>query len=81
MSEIKAKAQSAERLLRNEDFQAIVAEIQSDAVALFKNAACDNITLERAHFSIRATQHIIDALQSRIAAAKMEQRKQDRASD
>jgi hypothetical protein len=83
MSEIKRRAQEARDLAAFEPFRAIADEIKSEAVAVFCNAASDAATIERAHSRIRAVETFLSAIQIRLNADMVAEKKkaQDRGSD
>ena len=83
MSEIKRKAQESRDLAAYGPFIAIVDEIKAEAVQLFLNAGSDINAIERAHSRIRAVDVIMSAIQLRINADMVAEKKkaQDRGSD
>jgi len=65
-----------------EPFKAICDEIRDDAVQLFLNPASDINAIARAHEAIRALETFMAAIQARIDAEKVADKKaQDRGSD
>jgi hypothetical protein len=82
MAVIKQKALEARELLNNLAFQGLMEEIRSDAVGVFLDASCDITRIASAHDRVRAVQTILDALQARLDAEVIEDKKdRDRASD
>lgn len=83
MSDIKALAQQAERLMQNEDFRALLDEIEKDAVELFLRANGDTNTISRASDAVLAVRLVESALKTRIDAAKLEENRKakHRAND
>jgi hypothetical protein len=82
MSDVQQKAIQARQLLEYEPFTAIVDEIRQDAVSLFLNGTSDITEIARAHEAIRAIDKFMAAIQSRLDAEKVAQKKgQDRGSD
>lgn len=83
MSTVKQKAFEARSLLNDPAFQNIMEEIRSDAVGVFLDATCDIDRIAGAHERVRSVQIILDALQARIDAESIEDKKegQHRASD
>lgn len=82
MSLVKQRAGEARRLLADEVFQSVIREIRDDATTFFLNANCDMDEIADAHMRVRATQIILDALQARLDAEAVQNKKdQHRASD
>jgi hypothetical protein len=83
MSDIKRKAAEARALLNDPAFQDIVDEIKQDAVALFLRPKCSIEDMQAAHDRVQSTQTFLDALQARIDAEMIEDKKkgQDRRGD
>lgn len=82
MSNIKQKALEARELLGSSAFQSLMEEIRSDAVGVFLDASCDTTRITDAHNRVRAVQTIFDALQARLDAEAIRDKKdRDRASD
>ena len=72
----------ARRLLEDPVFQEIIGEIRENATGVFLNANCDITAREAAHEKVRAVQTVLDAIQSRIVAERIEKkRNQHRAND
>ena len=82
MLDIRQRATQARQLVDYEPFKAIADEIRDDAVQLFLNPASDINAIARAHEAIRAVETFIAAIQTRIDAEKVADKKaQDRGSD
>jgi hypothetical protein len=82
MLDIRQRATQARQLADYEPFKAIADEIRDDAVQLFLNPASDINAIARAHEAIRAVETFIAAIQTRIDAEKVADKKaQDRGSD
>ncbi len=83
MSDVKRKAAEARALLNDPAFKDIVAEIKQDAVALFLRPICSIEDMQAAHARVQATETFLDALQARINAEAIEDKKkgQDRRGD
>lgn len=82
MATVKQKALEARELLNNPAFNSLMEEIRSDAVGVFLDASCDITRIASAHDSVRAVQTIFDALQARLDAEAIKDKKdRDRASD
>jgi hypothetical protein len=82
MLDIRQRAIQARQLAGYEPFKAIADEIRDDAVQLFLNPASDISAIARAHEAIRAVETFIAAIQTRIDAEKVADKKaQDRGSD
>jgi hypothetical protein len=82
MAVVKQQALEARELLNNPAFQSLMEEIRSDAVGVFLDASCDITRITSAHDNVRAVQTIFDALQARLDAEAIEDKKdRDRASD
>lgn len=73
----------ARSLLRDEVFSTIVEEIRNSAGEVFFNPNADAAALADAHAKVRAVQTFLDALQVRINAEMIEDKKKGlhRASD
>ena len=82
MATVKQKALEARELLNSPAFNSLMEEIRSDAVGVFLDASCDITRIASAHDSVRAVQTILDALQARLDAEAIKDKKdRDRASD
>lgn len=82
MTTVRQRAVEARELLNNLAFQSLMDEIRSDAVGVFLDASCDITRITSAHDNVRAVQTIFDALQARLDAEAIEDKKdRDRASD
>ena len=82
MSEVIARAEEARTLLDHPAFVAIMAEIQEDAVSAFLNPSATPADLEAAHAKVRAVEAVKAAIQSRLDAETIQNRKdQHRGSD
>ena len=82
MSEIKQRAAEARSLMDNAVFQAILSEIQKDAVSAFLRPTATPADLEAAHQKVRAIEFIMTALQSRLSdEAFADKRDQHRGND
>jgi len=82
MATVKQKALEARELLNSPAFNSLMEEIRSDAVGVFLDASCDITRIASAHDSVRAVQTIFDALQARLDAEAIKDKKdRDRASD
>lgn len=82
MDSVKERAAQAIHLRDYEPFKAICEEIKADAVALFLNPASDIDAIARAHQSVRAIETFMAAINDRIDAARIaEKRAQDRNGD
>ena len=82
MSDVQQKAIQARQLAEYEPFQAIVGDIRQNALDLFLNGTSVITEIARAHEAIRAIDMFMAAIQSRLDAEKVAQRKgQDRGSD
>ena len=82
MSDVQQKAIQARQLAEYEPFQAIVEDIRQNALDLFLNGTSAITEIARAHEAIRAIDMFMAAIQSRLDAEKVAQRKgQDRGSD
>lgn len=75
MSEIKRRAMEARALLNDAAFQAVVDEIRNSAVGVFLNPASDAEALASSHEQVRAVQTFLDALQARVNAEAIEDKK------
>jgi hypothetical protein len=79
MLDIRQRATQARHLEGYEPFTAICDEIRNDAVQLFLNPASDITAIARAHEAVRAVETFIAAIQTRIDAEKVADKKaQDR---
>ena len=83
MSEIKRRAQEARELLATEAFRAICDEIKAEAVDLFLASGSDINAIERAQSRVRAIDVFMSAIQARLNADMVAEKKkaQDRGSD
>ena len=82
MSDVRQKAIQARQLAEYEPFQAIVEDIRQGALGLFLNGTSAITEIARAHEAIRAIDLFTAAIQSRLDAEKVAQKKgQDRGSD
>lgn len=82
MLDVYQRAIQARQLAEYEPFKEIAAEIREDAVQLFLNPASDITAIARAHEVIRAIETFMAAIQTRIDAEKVADKKaQDRGSD
>ena len=82
MLDVYQRAIQARQLEGYEPFREICAEIREEAVQLFLNPASDINAIARAHEAVRAVETFIAAIQTRIDAEKMADKKaQDRGSD
>lgn len=82
MSDIRQRAIEARQLAEYEPFKAIVEEVRQNAVGLFLNGSSAITEITRAHEAIRAIDMFMAAIQTRIDAEKVAQKKgQDRGSD
>ena len=82
MATVKQKALEARELLNSPAFNSLMEEIRSDAVGVFLDASCDITRIASAHDNVRAVQTIFDALQARLDAEAIKDKKdRDRASD
>jgi hypothetical protein len=77
MSSVADRAAQAQRLLQDEAFLSLIEEIRTSATEVFLDANCDIDRISKAHEQVRATQTILDALQERINA-KLVKDKKDR---
>jgi hypothetical protein len=75
MSKVADRAAQAQRLLNDEAFLTVIEEIRSEAIGVFLDANCDIHRISGAHEKVRATQTILDALQERINAKLVEDKK------
>lgn len=75
MSRVNEKAGEAHRLLNDEAFLSLIEEIRTSAMEVFLNANCDIDQISKAHEKVRATQIILDALQERLNAKLVEDKK------
>lgn len=78
MSDNQSKGVAAQRLLENEDFLLIIADIRAKASELFLHPSCAITDIQAAHEKVRATHIIVGALQACIASAKIETKRKDR---
>jgi hypothetical protein len=79
MLDIRQRATQARQLEGYEPFTAICDEIRNDALQLFLNPASDITAIARAHEAVRAVETFIAAIQTRIDAEKVADKKaQDR---
>ncbi len=79
MLDVHQRAIQARQLAEYEPFRAIADEIREDAVQLFLNPASDITAIARAHEAVRAVETFIAAIQTRIDAEKVADKKaQDR---
>lgn len=69
--EISHAANEARELKDSAAFQSVMDEIVTNATKLFLDANCDTTTLSKAHEGVRAVQHVMDAIQSRLTAETM----------
>jgi transposase-like protein len=82
MLDVYQRAIQARQLEGYEPFREICAEIREEAVQLFLNPASDINAIARAHEAVRAIETFIAAIQTRIDAEKVADKKaQDRGSD
>lgn len=82
MLDVHQRAIQARQLEGYEPFREICAEIREEAVQLFLNPASDINAIARAHEAVRAIETFIAAIQTRIDAEKVADKKaQDRGSD
>lgn len=79
MSDVMHNAEAAKRLVENADFTGICEEIRAEAAALFLNASSDMVAITKAHERVKAVQLFLDAMTARIDAAKIEERKKEKA--
>lgn len=82
MSDVKQRAAEARSLMDNAVFQAVLSEIQEDAVSAFLRSSATPADLEGAHAKIRAIETIKNALQARLTAKAFADKKdQHRGND
>ena len=82
MLDVRQRATQARQLESYEPFKEICAEIREEAVQLFLNPASDITSIARAHEAIRAVETFMAAIQTRIDAEKVADKKaQHRGSD
>jgi hypothetical protein len=82
MLDVYQRAIQARQLAGYEPFMVIADEIRDEAVGLFLNPASDITAIARAHEAIRAVETFMAAIQARIDAEKVADKKvQDRGSD
>jgi transposase-like protein len=78
----RQRATQARPLEGYEPFKEICAEIRDEAVQLFLNPASDITSIARAHEAVRAVETFMAAIQTRIDAEKVADKKaQHRGSD
>lgn len=75
MSEIKRRAMEARSLLDNPAFKAVTEEIRNSAGQVFFDPLSDSEALAKAHAQVRAVHTFLDALQVRIDAEAIEDKK------
>ncbi len=75
MLDVYQRAIQARQLAEYEPFRAIADEIREDAVQLFLNPASDITAIARAHEAVRAVETFIAAIQTRIDAEKVADKK------
>jgi hypothetical protein len=79
MLDVYQRAIQARQLEGYEPFKAICDEIRDEAVQLFLNPASDITAIARAHEAVRAVETFLAAIQTRIDAEKVADKKaQDR---
>lgn len=82
MFDVRQRATQARQLEGYEPFKEICAEIRDEAVQLFLNPASDITSIARAHEAVRAVETFMAAIQTRIDAEKVADKKaQHRGSD
>ena len=82
MLDVRQRATQARQLEGYEPFKVICAEIRDEAVQLFLNPASDITSIARAHEAVRAVETFMAAIQTRIDAEKVADKKaQHRGSD
>lgn len=82
MADVNQRAIEARQLQEFGPFKAIVDEIRRGALDLFLNGSSAITEVTRAHEAIRAIDMFMAAIQSRLDAEKVAQKKgQDRGSD
>lgn len=82
MSKITERAAEARALSANAALQNVIADIREDAVQVFLNTSSTVEQREAAHDRVRAVQTILDAIQARVDAEKIEQKRdQHRGND
>ena len=82
MLDVYQRAIQARQLEGYEPFKEICAEIREEAVQLFLNPASDINAIARAHEAVRAVESFTAAIQTRIDAEKVADKKaQDRGRD
>lgn len=80
--DVSQKAAEARTLLASQAFQAIVEDIRGDAVKVFLRSEANADEISAAHDRVRAVQFILDAIQARLnAEAIQEKRNQHRGND
>ncbi len=75
MSKIKQRAAEARALLANEALLAVLSEIRDDAASVFLNPFSTAEEIARAHEGVRAVATVFAALQQRIDAQAVEDKK------
>lgn len=75
MSEIKRRAMEARSLRDNPAFKAVIQEIRDSAGQVFFDPHADVEDLTKAHAKVRAVETFLDALQARIDAEAIEDKK------
>jgi hypothetical protein len=82
MLDVRQRSTQARQLEGYEPFKEICAEIREEAVQLFLNPASDITSIARAHEAVRAVETFMAAIQTRIDAEKVADKKaQHRGSD
>lgn len=82
MLDVRQRATQARQLEGYEPFREICAEIREEAVQLFLNPASGIDSIARAHEAVRAVETFMAAIQTRIDAEKVADKKaQHRGSD
>lgn len=82
MLDVRQRAAQARQLEGYEPFKEICSEIRNEAVQLFLNPASDITSIARAHEAVRAVETFMAAIQTRIDAEKVADKKaQHRGSD
>jgi len=75
MSQIKQRAAEARALLANEALLSVLSEIKDDATAVFLNPFSGIEEIARAHEGVRAVETVLAALNARIDAQTVEDKK------
>ena len=75
MSEIKRRAMEARSLRDNPAFKAVIQEIRDSAGQVFFDPHADVEGLTKAHAKVKAVETFLDALQARIDAEAIEDKK------